>query len=1078
MQTLKLSWLGPARIELAGRTVKAETRKSAALLAYLSLLREPCSRELLATLFWPEADQQKALANLRRTLFSLNSRLPGWLDADHQTVSLRRNDKLSVDVDAFHNCLAVVRDHSHPPAEPCEQCLQALTTAAAYYRGDFLEALNLADCLDFDQWQLSQRESLRQDMGQALQRITAIQAAHGQLEEAMVTARRWLALDRLHEPASRTLMDLYARSGQKTAALRQYGELKALLADQEPELATRELLRRIQGTESAKTAAALIQEPAALPLLKTKLYIPMAPTPGVIRSALLAQLNETERHALTLLSAPAGFGKTTLLAQWIAQSSLPIAWLSLDAGDNDPYRFLSYLIAALRCIDDELGSDAQKLVQSSQLVAPHIILASLINDLSRIIGPCALVLDDCQFIVERGVHEILTYLIGHLPINFHLVIATRSDPPIPLGRLRANGQVLELRTRDLRFTDQEAARFLTDVMRLELSTEDVQVLEARTEGWVVGLKMAALSLQGHKSASEFVRAFSGSHRYVLDYLVEEVLRQQPTHVRTFLLETSFLDKLSGPLCEALMTPEWRNSGANAQEVLEYVETSNLFLIPLDDNKLWYRYHHLFADLLRSRLQHMPGERVTSLHSCASRWYEANGLPADALFHALRAGDFASAASIIEKYAPQLMAQNEFSFYLARLNEIPDDIARGRPWLGIYRAWIYARLGELEDIESLLQRAEDLIRAHAQDAAVGEMAGCIALIRANVANLRGNPEFGVEQTQKAQELLPRRSVLALDNVSFQRGFAYFASGDFSRARQEWSELARAAMITQDFDTYANAAAELADLRKIEGRLHEAHSLYHDAQGWLRQQSQCSPMFLSALEIGIAELLIQWNQLAEASSWITEGIAHAQAGGRPNTECFGCYVKACLQLASGNLDGVRATILDAESILRQHTLYPRAVAEIETIKVRLWTVQHKTSELEHWEKEHQSSDPYAGDFLHEFTNITRSRALLAQGKLDETLDLLIRLEAATDRAQRNGRLIEILILQALALQAEGCADRAVAVLSRSLHLAERGGYVRVFLDEGQPMVQLLSALRDGGVYTEQASYVGRLLMAARS
>ncbi len=1079
MQTLKLYWLGPARIELAGRPVKAETRKSVALLAYLSLLQGPCSRELLATLFWPEADQQKALANLRRTLFSLNSRLPGWVNADHQTVSLQRNDKLFVDVDAFHHCLDALQEHSHRPAEPCDQCLEVLTTAAAYYRGEFLEALNLNDCPNFDEWQLLQRDSLREGLGRALERLTALQAALGQLDVAIVTARRWLALDRLHEPACRALMDLYGRSGKRTAALRQYEELKAGLMDQEPELETRELYRRIQPPAPTTPMVAQPAERAAtLPLLKTKLYIPAASTPAVKRSALLARLAEAERAALTLLSAPAGFGKTTLLAQWIAQSPLSVAWLSVDAGDNDPYRFLEYLIAALQSVDERLGSNAQQLLRSPEVVPLHIILASLINDLSSVPEPYAVVLDDCQLIVEHDVHEVLAYLIEHLSGNMHLVIATRSDPPIPLGRLRAHGRMVELRTKEFRFSDDEAESFLNDAMRLNLSAEDVQALEARTEGWVVGLKMAALSLQGHENASAFVRAFSGSHRYVLDYLMEEVLGRQPSRIRTFLLETSFLEKLSGPLCEALMTTEWKASGMSTQEVLEYLESSNLFLVPLDDNRVWYRYHHLFAELLRSRLQHTAADRVKSLHSCASGWFEANGYPAEALFHALRARDFARGASIIEQYAPQLMAQSQFSFYLARLNEIPNEIALGRPWLAIYRAWIYARLGELEDIEPLLRRAEDVIRTHAPDAATGEMAGCIALIRANVANLRGNPEFGVEQARKAQELLPRTSLLALDNARFQRGFAHFASGDLSGARDEWSEVARASMITQDFDTYANAAAELADLKKIEGRLYEAHSLYHDAQSWLRQQSQCPPMFLSALEIGIAELLLQWNKLEDASTWIAEGIEHAHAGGRPNTECFGCYVKACLQLSSGDLDGIRATVLDAESILRQHTLYPRAVAEIDAVKVRLWIREQEISELKNWSREHQSDDAHAGDFLHEYINMTRARALIAEGELDKALELLLRLEAAADRAQRNGRLIEILALQALTLREEGCTDRASAVLSRSLHLAEPGGYVRVFLDEGQTMVQLLSALRDAGVHTEQATYVARLLTAATS
>jgi ATP/maltotriose-dependent transcriptional regulator MalT/DNA-binding SARP family transcriptional activator len=1073
MRTLKLYWLGPARIELAGRTVKAETRKSVALLAYLSLLDEPCSRELLATLFWPEADQQKALGSLRRTLFSLNSRLPGWVNADHQAVSLRRNDKLFVDVDAFHRCLAAAREHSHPPAEPCERCLTALTTAAAYYRGDFLEALNLNDCPNFDQWQFIERDGLRQDRGQALQRLTAIQAARGQSDEAILTARRWLAMDRLHEPACRTLMDLYAGSGQRTAALREFEDLTALLKDEQPELETRELYHRIQAPESAKNAAPQAEQPASLPLLKTKLYIPTAPVSGVVRSALLARLTEAEHRTLTLLSAPAGFGKTTLLAQWVAQSPLPVAWLSLDAGDNDPYRFLEYVIAALRGIDEELGSDAQQILRSPKLIPPHIILASLLNDLGRIVKPYVVVFDDCQFIVEHGVYEILGYLIDHLPGNMHLVIATRSDPPVPLGRLRAHGRMLELRAQDFRFTDDEAARFLNVFMRLGLSNEDVQALEARTEGWVVGLKMAALSLKGHQNASEFVRAFSGSHRYVLDYLMEEVLKSQPAHIRTFLLETSFLEKLSGPSCDALMTADWKGCGTSAQEVLEYLETSNLFIVPLDENKLWYRYHHLFAELLRSQLLRLSPARVAALHRAACRWFESNGLAEDAVLHATNGGDYAHAARLIEQNTPRFLSRNEFSLYLERLNAIPHEISDGRPWLSIGKAWANARLGKTEDVEHLLQQAEAAMQLCPQDRSVDEMAGYIAVIRANVANLRGDPEGGIKQTVRAQTLLPEKDLWALDNMGFQRGLAYLAEGDLPRAEQEWTEAAARAMETQDFDTYANAAAELGSMRKIQGVLHRAYDAYYDAYCWLEQQG--SSIHLGCLEIGMADILLEWNKLDDARRWLAKGVERARAGGRPNTQCFGDYVGARLSLALDQPQAAEAAIVDAEEVLGRHTLYPRAAAQIDLGRLALWIRQGEAESIGAWLRAQQHEDTYLGNFQHELSNIARARALVCIGAFDDALALLDRLAAVAENGGRRGWLIEVLVLKAMALQRLQKEEASLASLSRALQLAQPEEYVRLFLDEGQPMIQLLSALLGMSLYAEQATYVKSLLAA---
>ncbi len=1074
VQTLKLYWLGPARLELAGRNIKAETRKSAALLAYLSLLQEPRSRELLATMFWPEADQHKALANLRRTLFSLNARLPGWLDSDHQTVSLHRSDMLFVDVDAFRNCLVAVRGHSHPPAEPCEQCLAALNTAAGYYRGEFLEALNLNDCSGFDQWQAFHRDSLRGDIGQVLQRLVAIQSTSGQLEQATHTARQWLALDRLSESACRALMDLYARSGQRAAALRQYEELAAALGDQEPEPETSDLLHRIQGTVSVKTAAQQTEgQPVALPLLKTKLYIPAAPAPGVMRSALLARLAQAEHHALTLLSAPAGFGKTTVLAQWIAQSALPIAWLSLDAGDNDPYRFLGYLIAALQGIDDGLGSDAQKLLQSRQLVAPHIILASLINDLGRIGEPYVLVLDDCQFIVERGVHEALAYLIDHLPTNLHLVMATRADPPIPLGRLRAYGQMLELRTRDLRFTDQEATRFLNDVMRLDLSTEDVQALDSRTEGWVVGLKMAALSLQGRESAREFVRAFSGSHRYVLDYLMEEVLRRLPAHIRTFLLETSFLEKLSGPSCDALMTAEWKSCGLSAQEALEYLETSNLFVVPLDDNKLWYRYHHLFAELLRSQQLRLSPERVPALHLAASKWFESNGLAEDAVLHAINARDYTYAAGLIEQNTPRFLSRNEFSLYLERVNALPSEISERWPWLSIGKAWAYARLGRTDDAERFLQEAEAAMQLCQEHRFTDEMAGYIAVIRANIANLRGDAAFGVDQTVRAQAFLLEKDAWALDNMGLQRGLAYLAEGDLPRAEQEWTEAAARAMEAQDFDTYANASAELGSLLRIRGELHRAYHVYSGAHAYLEKQG--SSIHLGCLEIGVGDILLEWNRLADAEQRIIQGLERARAGGRSNTQCFGDYVAARLFLASDRVQAAEAAISDAEAILGRRTLYPRAAAEIDLACLALWIRQEKTDQIAAWLQKKADDGIYLGDLQHELRHIAGARAFLSMGAPADALVLLDRLDAVAESAGRKGRLIQVLVLRALTLQRMQRLDESLNSLLRALQLAHPEEYVRVFLDEGEPMLRLLSGLLDLSPSMDQTHYVKRLITA---
>ena len=732
MESLKLSWLGHPLVELKGRAIKLETRKAAALLAYLSLNPGECPREVLATMFWQEGNQQKALANLRRTLSSLKSSLPGWIEADRETITLRRNGKLWVDVDAFHQSLSQLKEHHHPENEACDICLSMLEKAVELYRGNFMDGLNLTDAPSFDDWQFFQRDGLLQEFADVLKRFSSGCSERGHWDQAIIYARRWVAMDRLHEPACRALMDLYIRSGQRSAALHQYEELARLLNEQlgqAPEEETRRLVEQIRGRDEAKQAEETPKSPTSFPLLKTKLYIPTAPDSRVERSHLLARLDDVKKKALTIVSAPAGFGKTTLLAEWVAQTSLPVAWLSLDNGDNDPYRFLSYLIAALGSIHEEVGLEAQQIMRSSQPAPPHVLLASLLNDLGKVAEPYVLVIDDYQFIIEHAVHEATAYLLDHIPSNMHIVIATRADPPLQLGRMRAHGQILELRTQDLRFTSEEVTEFLNAVMWLGLSMDDIEALESRTEGWVVGLKMAALSLQGHANVSEFIQAFSGSHRYVLDYLLDEVLWRQPAHVQDFLLETSILDKLNGSLCDALTNEGGRRSGEGGQAVLEYLEKSNLFVVPLDDHKQWYRYHHLFADLLHARLQQISKiQDIAALHARAAQWFQHNGSTDEAIHHASLTSNNEWVEQLIEQNYMEMYHRGEASSIRSWTGKLSKELIFRRPWLCIYEAQSHALFGQLDEADVLIAKAEEHLQLEIPAADTKSMLGHIAFIK--------------------------------------------------------------------------------------------------------------------------------------------------------------------------------------------------------------------------------------------------------------------------------------------------------------------------------------------------------------
>ncbi|HLX57356.1 MAG TPA: AAA family ATPase, partial [Ktedonobacteraceae bacterium] len=401
------------------------------------------------------------------------------------------------------------------------------------------------------------------------------------------------------------------------------------------------------------------------PILATKLYLPRLRPNVVSRPRLIERLNEGLHRKLTLIAAPAGFGKTTLLSAWVEGIERPTAWLSLDAGENDPILFLTYLVAALQTIAPTIGEGVLGVLQSSPPPPTEAILVALLNEITRLPDHFVLVLDDYHVIDARPVDVALTYLVEHLPPQMHLVIATREDPQLPLARLRAQGQLTELRATDLRFTAFEAAGFLTQVMGLNLSAADIAALEDRTEGWIAGLQLAALSMQSHQDVPEFIRAFAGDHRYIVDYLVEEVLQRQPEPVRRFLLQTSILDRLHGPLCDAVTGQEEGNAR------LEALERGNFFVVPLDDTRHWYRYHHLFAEVLSAHLRAEQSDQLATLHRRASAWYEQHGSVADAIRHALAAEDFARAADLVELAVPALRRSRQEATVLGWLRALPD-----------------------------------------------------------------------------------------------------------------------------------------------------------------------------------------------------------------------------------------------------------------------------------------------------------------------------------------------------------------------------------------------------------------------
>src|SRR5829696_7724781 len=611
----------------------------------------------------------------------------------------------------------------------------------------------------------------------------------------------------------------------------------------------------------------------SMPILATKLYIPSPRPNAVPRTRLIACLNAGLHGKLTLIAAPAGFGKTTLVSAWIAACDQKVAWLSLDEGDSDPTRFLIYFIAALRTIAPTIGEGLLAVLQSPQPPPAESVLTALLNDITSIPDHFVLVLDDYHLIDAQPVDQTLTFLLDHLPPQMHLVIATRADPQLPLARLRARDQMTELRAADLRFTPAEVGAFLTEVMGLSLSAAHIAALEVRTEGWIAGLQLAALSMQGHHDVSAFIRAFAGDNRYIVDYLVEEVLQRQPERIRSFLLQTSILDRLSGPLCDAVTGQE------NGRGMLEALKRGNFFVVPLDDKRHWYRYHHLFAEVLQAHLMAEQPDLVATLHRRASEWYEHNGSAADAIRHALAAEDFERAADLIEPAVPAMRRSRREATLLGWLRALPDELVRFRPVLSVGYASALLSSGELEGVEARLRDAERWLDTTADmrerpKASSAEMVvvdeeefrrlpGTIAVARSAHALALGNAPESATYARRALDLAPEDDHLTRGGAAGLLGLASWTSGDLETAHRRWHTYSALVLRAGNISDAISGAIARADMRIAQGRLHDAMGIYEHALRLATEQGAPVMRGTADMHVGMSELLRERNDLEAAA-----------------------------------------------------------------------------------------------------------------------------------------------------------------------------------------------------------------------
>jgi LuxR family maltose regulon positive regulatory protein len=808
----------------------------------------------------------------------------------------------------------------------------------------------------------------------------------------------------------------------------------------------------------------------AVSLLTTKLYIPPPHSNLVPRPRLIQWLDEGLRLGrwLTLVSAPAGSGKTTLVTEWLRSADRPFTWLSLDESDNDPGRFIAYLVAALQKVDGEIGQATQSLLGLPQLPPIETLMTALINDIAATSTPFALVLDDYHVIDNASILQVTGFLLEHQPLQIHLVIATREDLPLPLSRLRARGQMTEIRARDLRFTVGEAALFLNEAMGLDLSEEDVAALEARTEGWIAGLQLAALSMQGRDDLSGFIAAFSGSHRYILDYLADEVLHQQSEEIHTFLLQTSILNRLSGPLCDAVTGQE------NGQDILEQLESANLFIIPLDDERHWYRYHHLFGDLLRHYLrQEVGAQGLTSLHRRACEWLAQHDLEVEALHHAIAGEDFDRAADLIEAIAEATVLRGAAKTVRNWIDALPDSLMRKSPFLCVIHAWAFHVDGRRDAVELRLQDAERALQALGlpdDDPFVSNLCGHIAAMRASNARHRDDLSLFFRYAEEALDLLAEDELTVRTMLSANLGLAHMLRGDLATAVKALREAQSLGQASGNVISAVNCVGFQAAVLIVQGRLRQAAELCRRTiEHHLEHYPRPLPT-LGHVYANLARILYEWNDLGGAAFHLEQGVVLGEQTHLPSTVRFRASLLACI----GQIQGADG---DAPPLPRQvAAIVEQEQRNLDDVdfaawRVQLWLREGNVAAAEAWAEAYQAGEAQPR-IWRPYGDLALARVLIAQQRLGDVLDLLAQIRQSAQEAGGTGWVIEARILEALVLQTMGEPDRALSALSQALSLAEPEGYVRTFVDEGEPMAVLL---RRAGLSGVAPHYVGQLLAA---
>lgn len=873
----------------------------------------------------------------------------------------------------------------------------------------------------------------------------AYRQAQGQLSKAYLGKSDDLSLQRLHTVA-------------------------ALLAERAQQAVLRQPRRRTAG----------------IPLVTTKLLLPPVRPQIVARPRLIERLQDGLTRKLTLLSAPTGFGKTTLLSNWLAAldgHGVSVAWVCLDPADNDPIRFWSYVLAALNRAAPGVGDQALNLLAAAQPLRNEAVCTALINAVAASAAELVLALDDYQVIEEPALHEALAFLLTHLPSCLHLALASRSDPPFPLARLRVLGQVVELRAADLSFTSQETATFLTQVMKLDLPPHNVAQLEARTEGWVAGLQLAALALQSHQRADNAFATFTGNTPVLQDYVLEEVLSQQPEDMRAFLVQTALLPRLSGPLCAAV------TGLADSQAMLLRLEQANLFVHPLDAEQHWYRYHSLFADALCAYLQKISPHLLPLLRQRAADWYHAHGQADEAIAQLLAIPDYEAAARVVGAHAQSTLLAGQFHTLLGWLKVLPEETLRASPQLMLYDAWALLLTGQLSDalvrLQAGVESYQPMLQAQEADARrlndeAGALARMLTAWHAGTLAARDGalsekslwlegltwvPVIGggsIEAPQAATSTLAAPEVIDVEAatpsdallqslMALSLGFQAADAGDEERATHRFSEALRLSARQNNLIVSLLALCQLAELHILQGSLRRAATCYRRAQR-LATDPEGHPLPMAGLAfIGMGTILREWNVLDAASRQVRTGIELCQQWGEL-WALDGYLALARISGAQSRWAEAQHALEEAERIAQrlENTTF---LSHVAATQARIWLLQGNLRAAVQWASNAGCSRAAPISAEEESIYLLFARVFVAQGNSGQALELLARMLPTIEAAGRKGRVIEICALQAVAWQAQNATAQGLTALERALTLAAPEGYVRLFVELGEPMSALL-------------------------